>query len=75
MGENNVNAISPRGIATEVPRATITDDQWASVIASQAIRKQGGVEDMVGIALFLASDDSHFISGQSIGLNGGARYN
>lgn len=71
----NVNAISPHGIATEVPRKTITEDQWAGVIASQAIRKKGSVEDMVGIALFLASDDSHFISGQTIGLNAGAHYN
>ena len=71
----NVNAISPHGIATEVPRKTITEDQWAAVIASQAIRKKGSVEDMVGIALFLASDDSHYISGQTIGLNAGAYYN
>ena len=71
----NVNAISPHGIATEVPRKTITEDQWAGVIASQAIRKKGGVEDMIGIALFLASDDSHYISGQIIGLNAGAHYN
>lgn len=71
----NVNAISPHGIATEVPRKTITEDQWAAVIASQAIRKKGGVEDMVGVALFLASDDSKYISGQTIGLNAGAHYN
>lgn len=71
----NVNAISPHGIATEIPRKTITEDQWAAVIASQAIRKKGGVDDMVGIALFLASDDSHYISGQTIGLNAGAHYN
>ncbi|MTH80002.1 SDR family NAD(P)-dependent oxidoreductase [Paracoccus aestuariivivens] len=71
----NVNAISPHGIATEIPRKTITEDQWAGVIASQAIRKKGSVEDMVGIALFLASDESRFISGQTIGLNAGAHYN
>lgn len=71
----NVNAISPHGIATEIPRKTITEDQWAGVIASQAIRKKGSVEDMVGIALFLASDESRYISGQTIGLNAGAHYN
>ncbi|HEY0212438.1 MAG TPA: SDR family oxidoreductase [Paenirhodobacter sp.] len=71
----NVNAISPHGIATEVPRKTITEDQWAGVIAAQAIRKKGGVDDMIGIAMFLASDDSRYISGQTIGLNAGAHYN
>lgn len=71
----NVNAISPHGIATEIPRKTITEDQWAGVIASQAIRKKGSVGDMVGIALFLASDESRYISGQTIGLNAGAHYN
>ncbi len=71
----NVNAISPHGISTEIPRTTITEEQWAGVIASQAIQKKGGVEDVVGVALFLASDESHFISGQTIGLNAGARYN
>lgn len=71
----NVNAISPHGIATEVPRKTITEDQWEGVIASQAIRKKGGVDDMIGTALFLASDASNYISGQTIGLNAGAHYN
>lgn len=73
--EINVNAISPHGIATEIPRETITESQWAGVIASQAIKKKGSVEDMIGIVLFLASDDSAFISGQTIGVNAGARFN
>ena len=71
----NVNAISPHGIGTEIPRNTITPDQWAAVIESQAIKKKGSVEDMLGIAMFLASDDSRYISGQTIGVNAGARYN
>lgn len=71
----NVNAISPRGIATEVPRGSVRDEQWAELIAAQTIRMQGGVDDMVGVALFLASDESLFITGQIINLNGGAHYN
>lgn len=71
----NVNAISPHGITTEVPRQTITEAQWEGVLASQAIRRRGGVDDMIGVALFLASGESDFISGQVIGLNAGAHYN
>jgi NAD(P)-dependent dehydrogenase (short-subunit alcohol dehydrogenase family) len=41
-------------------------------IASQAIKRVGRVEDYQGIAVYLASDESNFITGQTICVDGGA---
>ncbi len=70
----NVNAISPHGIVTEVPRDTISEDQWDDIIAQQALKRRGDVSDMVGATLFLASDDSKYITGQTLGVDAGLRY-
>ncbi|MEU6537159.1 3-oxoacyl-ACP reductase family protein [Streptomyces sp. NPDC047000] len=69
-----VNSISPHGIVTEVPRGTITDDQWAGILADQALKRKGEVSDMVGATLFLASDDSKYMTGQTLGVDAGLRY-
>jgi 3-oxoacyl-[acyl-carrier protein] reductase len=71
----NVNAISPHGIVTEVPRETIKEEQWASILAAQAIKRKGEVSDMVGATMFLASDDSKYITGQTLNVDAGLRFN
>jgi 3-oxoacyl-[acyl-carrier protein] reductase len=71
----NVNAIAPHGIVTEVPRETITEDQWTGIIAAQALKRRGDTSDMVGTLLFLASDASKYITGQTLNLDAGLRYN
>jgi 3-oxoacyl-[acyl-carrier protein] reductase len=71
----NVNTISPHGIVTEVPRDTITEDQWAGILAAQAIKRKGEVSDMVGATLFLASDASKYITGQTLNVDAGLRFN
>ena len=73
--EVNVNAISPHGIVTEIPRATITEDQWASILAAQAIQRKGDAADMIGPTLFLASDDSRYMTGQTLNVDAGLRFN
>jgi 3-oxoacyl-[acyl-carrier protein] reductase len=76
LGTHNitVNAISPHGIVTEVPRDTITEDQWAAILEGQALKRKGEVSDMVGATLFLASDDAKYITGQTLGVDAGLRY-
>lgn len=69
-----VNAISPHGIVTEVPRDTITDAQWDAILADQALKRRGEVSDMVGVTVFLASDDSKYMTGQTLGLDAGLRF-
>lgn len=71
----NVNTVSPYGIATEVPRETITDAQWAGIVGKQAIHVKGSTDSMVGAVLFLASDAAAFITGQTLHVNGGTLYN
>lgn len=70
-----VNAISPHGIVTEVPRETIREDQWAAILDAQALKRKGTVEDMIGTVLFLASPDSDYMTGQVLNLDAGLRYN
>lgn len=70
----NVNAISPHGIVTEVPRDTIRDDQWDEIIAAQALKRKGKVEDMLGVTLFLASSDSDYMTGQTLNVDAGLRF-
>lgn len=71
----NVNAISPHGIVTEVPRDTIREDQWAEIIAAQALKRKGSSEDMIGSVMFLASSASDYMTGQTLNLDAGLRYN
>lgn len=71
----NVNAISPHGIVTEVPRETIREDQWADIIAAQALKRKGSSDDMIGSVMFLASAASDYMTGQTLNLDAGLRYN
>lgn len=71
----NVNAISPHGIVTEVPRDTIKPDQWEAILEAQALKRKGSVEDMIGATMFLASDASNYITGQTMNVDAGLRFN
>ncbi len=71
----NVNAISPHGIVTEVPRDTIKPEQWDAILAAQALKRKGDVSDMIGATMFLASDASKYITGQTLNVDAGLRFN
>ena len=49
-----------------VPEAFLTP-----MIASTPLRRQGSADDIAGCALYLASDESGFVTGQAISPNGG----
>jgi 3-oxoacyl-[acyl-carrier protein] reductase len=66
-----VNAILPGATFTEIERKTITPEQKERVIAMQCIPRAETPDDLVGAVLFLASDASGFVTGQSINLDGG----
>jgi NAD(P)-dependent dehydrogenase (short-subunit alcohol dehydrogenase family) len=78
LGAHNIrcNAISPGCIATPMnyadPRFPIGRPVIEKVFEKmQPVPRSGQVDDVAATALFLASDDSSFISGQTIGVDGG----
>jgi NAD(P)-dependent dehydrogenase (short-subunit alcohol dehydrogenase family) len=66
-----VNTLSPGPVYTEVSRETVTEAQREAMLARQAVPRTAGPDDMTSLAAFLLSDDSGYISGQTISVNGG----
>jgi NAD(P)-dependent dehydrogenase (short-subunit alcohol dehydrogenase family) len=73
LGPDNitVNAILPGATFTEIERKTVTPEQKQRIIALQCVPRAETPDDLVGAALFLASDASRFVTGQNINLDGG----
>jgi len=72
-GDNvRVNAILPGAIVTEKQRQLVlTPEYTAEVMARQSLKRELTPEDVVRLALFLASDDSSAITGQGYIVDGG----
>jgi NAD(P)-dependent dehydrogenase (short-subunit alcohol dehydrogenase family) len=73
-----VNAILPGGIVTPIlydsplsPVAFDPDMLRAGMTDMQPLKRAGEGKDIAGAALWLASDDSSFVTGQSIQVDGG----
>ncbi len=67
-----VNAIAPGPIDTELMRRVGSDKQlFDTVISRTPIGRVGTIYECGRLAVFLASDDSNFIFGQSIYIDGG----
>jgi len=67
-----VNCISPGFIAGTVFHNTFTPkDTHEKVIGNIPLRRHGQSEDIANVALFLASDLSNYITGQTLEVNGG----
>lgn len=66
-----VNTLSHGPIYTEVARETVSTAQKEAMIARQALHRTGGPEDLTSLAAFLLSDDSSYLTGQTISVNGG----
>ena len=66
-----VNALLPGATDTEVPRETVTPEQKRQQIALRCIHREEGPRDLEGVVSFLCSDDSAFVTGQSLVVDGG----
>jgi len=66
-----VNCLTPGYTETEIPRETTTPAQKQAIIAHQCVKRIGSPEDLLGIMVFLASDESDFMSGQTVNVDGG----
>lgn len=66
-----VNSIAPSTIATEGVLAMLTPEAMANRLERSPIGRLGETGDIAETALWLASDRSSFINGQSIAVDGG----
>jgi 3-oxoacyl-[acyl-carrier protein] reductase len=67
-----VNCIAPETILTERNEEQIPDAQKQSLVAMHPIRRLGTPDDVAATALFLASDESAWLTGLIIDVSGGA---
>ena len=68
----NLNSIAPGLIATDFAKALIEDpERRARVEARTPLRRIGRPEEIAGVALFLASDLSSYVTGQVLVADGG----
>jgi NAD(P)-dependent dehydrogenase (short-subunit alcohol dehydrogenase family) len=65
----NVNAVAPGAIDT--PGAASTDAQTKGTLTLIPLNRMGQPEDIAGTVTFLASEDSSYITGQVITVDGG----
>jgi 3-oxoacyl-[acyl-carrier protein] reductase len=70
----NVNTVLPGATVTEVPRETVTDEQRAAIVRMQCIPRIEETEDLIGPVLFLSSEASRFVTGQSLTVDGGVTH-
>jgi 3-oxoacyl-[acyl-carrier protein] reductase len=66
-----VNCIMPGATTTEIPRKTVSPERAQALLANQSLKRAAGVDDLIGVAAFLASDDSRFMTGQTLNVDGG----
>ena len=67
-----VNAIGPGSIATEMAQSVLNDPEKArGALIRTPLGRFGEPEEVAGVAVFLASEDSSYITGQTIYPDGG----
>lgn len=69
-GNIRVNAIAPGFIDTDMARS-IAPDKFQERIASVRMGRIGSPDEVARVALFLASDLASYVTGQTIGVDGG----
>ncbi len=68
----NVNAILPGAVETDMNRDKLADPQWrAEVLKRFPLGRIGTLKDIASAALYLASDESDWMTGQSLVVDGG----
>ena len=73
----NVNCVAPGSIDSEMLRGDLTEEKYAELIEGRkkisSLGAIGKPEDVANAVLFFASDDSRFITGKTLLVDGGRR--
>lgn len=74
LGPRNicVNTLSPGVIESDMTKRTMTPKVRKMVLALSILKRFGRYDELVGAAIYLASDESSFMTAQTISVNGGA---
>ena len=65
-----VNAIAPGWFPTKMTQWTF-DNHGKAILARIPLKRYGKMEELMGVAVFMASSASDYITGQIIGVDGG----
>jgi gluconate 5-dehydrogenase len=66
-----VNAIAPGFFMTDLNRERMPEDRKAEARRRSAMKRMGELDELVGAAVFLASDAARFVSGATLRVDGG----
>ena len=74
LGPRNicVNTLSPGVIAGEFTEETMSPDVKETALSLMLIKRFACYDEMAGAAIFLASDESSYMTAQTLSINGGA---
>lgn len=67
-----VNSLAPGSTATESVSRSVPPETVESILAMQCVKERMQPEDLLGPLLFLLSDASRFVTGQTLVVDGGA---
>ncbi|HLY22689.1 MAG TPA: 3-oxoacyl-ACP reductase family protein [bacterium] len=67
-----VNAICPGAIVTDMNRSIYPPERQRTRAAELPVRRMGDPDDIAKAALYLASEDGRFMTGQCLDVNGGS---
>ena len=71
-GQNiRVNAIAPGPIDTEATRSTVPTELLDDIVKGLSLKRRGTPQDLVGMCLFLLSDEAAWVTGQIFNVDGG----
>jgi 3-oxoacyl-[acyl-carrier protein] reductase len=67
-----VNAVAPGAFPTAATEIHADQEKlWSDVLAAQSLKRRGEVEDVARAIAFFAGDDSRFVTGQTLLVDGG----